>query len=234
LLTELDVSVVNEIVENVKSAWNETEEKEPPTELFGLFRPMPKELEGSTKRFSAEPEADVEKVNSDKLVNKYGTDNWYDWRIENWGTKWDVSWCDVIIEERTETSVKLRFRTAWGPPIELYDYLVERGIGVSGYYVETGCDFIGCYVNGSDGCNNSIMDADDFFLKPFAEYLLECCISEDEEEDYFDDKENLEEYRAYRTKLKSLIREGDKMDDYFPTVGDWKKLLERFNEKEAA
>jgi len=51
--------------------------------------------------------------------------------------------------KRTETSVKLSFATAWLPPIGLYDYLVERGIGVTVCYVDTGLDVIGSYVMGA-------------------------------------------------------------------------------------
>ena len=37
---------------------------------------------------------------------QYGSRNWYDWSIENWGTKWDA--CDVNTEKRT-----VIFNTAW-------------------------------------------------------------------------------------------------------------------------
>ena len=40
-------------------------------------------------------------------------DNWYDWQIENWGTKWDLRNC--IIED-DENILSFDFDTAWGPP----------------------------------------------------------------------------------------------------------------------
>lgn len=50
----------------------------------------------------------------DYLENKYGFDNWYDWRCANWGTKWNA--CDSNYNEDEET---LTFDTAWSVPIPI-------------------------------------------------------------------------------------------------------------------
>lgn len=42
---------------------------------FNLILPMPSELEGTTS--PCEPNED--------LIAKYGADNWYQWRLANWG-----------------------------------------------------------------------------------------------------------------------------------------------------
>jgi len=67
--------------------------------------PMPKELEG-TKAPPDQPKQ--------SLIDKYGSDNWYDWHVKNWGTKWDV-------EARLETDKRNRLRyffdSAWSPPL---------------------------------------------------------------------------------------------------------------------
>jgi hypothetical protein len=48
-----------------------------------------------------------------KLIKLYGDDNWYDWRINNYGTKWDCSSIDFTIEE---TKFSTLFQSAWSPP----------------------------------------------------------------------------------------------------------------------
>lgn len=45
------------------------------------------------------------------LEEKYGYDNWYDWRIANWGVKWNASQTDYIPEDGT-----LLFNTPWSIP----------------------------------------------------------------------------------------------------------------------
>ena len=49
-----------------------------------------------------------------KRKKKYGFDNGYDWRITNWGTKWDVE-SDIFDMDDT---VSYNFCSAWAPPIE--------------------------------------------------------------------------------------------------------------------
>lgn len=73
--------------------------------------PMPKELD-DTK--SPVPD-DVPKEEREKLIEKYGADNWYDWRCKNWGVKWDAQdsgfWKDG-------DDWMISFQTPWGPPCE--------------------------------------------------------------------------------------------------------------------
>jgi len=40
--------------------------------------------------------------------------NWYDWCIENWSTKWDISGAELIKNEENELIYD--FETAWSPP----------------------------------------------------------------------------------------------------------------------
>lgn len=58
-----------------------------------------------------EAKADAEKA---KIYReKYGYSNWYDWRVDNWGTKWDV---DAHIDILTDTEARVVFDSAWAPP----------------------------------------------------------------------------------------------------------------------
>ena len=86
----------------------------------------------------------------------------YNWRVENWGTKWDVA--DVEIDspydplEHSYTDdkkvVKFSFRcwTAWAPPIPVWDKLHEMGVTVEAEYEDEGGMFEGKYRDGADEC----------------------------------------------------------------------------------
>jgi len=41
---------------------------------------------------------------------------WYDWRVENWGCKWDVG--NVSLEDWGDNQIRFIFDTPWGPPVE--------------------------------------------------------------------------------------------------------------------
>lgn len=75
--------------------------------------PMPKELE--------ETQSPVSKQNK-KLIEKYGTDNWYDWRINNWGTKWDTS---SVSYDVFDTEFYVDFDTAWSPPVLWLEKVIQ-------------------------------------------------------------------------------------------------------------
>jgi len=50
--------------------------------------------------------------------------NWYDWNVENWGTKWDAS--DVEIERETPDELIYRFTTAWDVPYNAYEAMANQ------------------------------------------------------------------------------------------------------------
>ena len=55
---------------------------------------------------------------SDALIAKYGTDNWYDWALNNWGTKWgayDATEWDVTEGENGNATASISYNTAWSP-----------------------------------------------------------------------------------------------------------------------
>lgn len=75
-------------------------------------------------------------------------ENWYEWNLSNWGTKWDASIIDW--ERRDDNEIWISFDSAWAPPIALYDYLTENGWNVEAIYHEPGMNFAGQYNNGID------------------------------------------------------------------------------------
>ena len=56
---------------------------------------------------------------------KYGENNWYDWSVKNWGTKWDVD--PEAVDARTdEDKVYLSFDTAWSCPEGIIEALADK------------------------------------------------------------------------------------------------------------
>lgn len=59
---------------------------------------------------------------SEELISKYGTCDWYDWRVCNWGTKWncyDVT--EWSVNENGDTaSATIYYETAWSPATALW------------------------------------------------------------------------------------------------------------------
>jgi len=48
-----------------------------------------------------------------------GDQDWYQWNVNNWGTKWDIA--DVYFEHQAdEDQIQFSFSTAWGPPVEAF------------------------------------------------------------------------------------------------------------------
>lgn len=68
--------------------------------------------------------ADVYAYGKKALDNyeKYGAKDWYDWRRENWGTKWNA--CDTIINDPSEANIY--FNTAWSAPLPVLDALSKK------------------------------------------------------------------------------------------------------------
>ena len=75
------------------------------------------------------------------------TGEWYWWRVNNWGTKWDVSlgsidWVDDV-------TCVMNFDTAWSPPTIAYEAMEGQDIVVEASYYEPGMCFVGRF--GSSG-----------------------------------------------------------------------------------
>lgn len=83
-------------------------------------------------------------------IRKYGYKDWYDWNVANWGTKWDVSLESV--ERVDANTLTASFESAWAPPLEAYNRLLDLGFEIVAYYYEPGMAFVGKYDNGIDEC----------------------------------------------------------------------------------
>jgi len=110
----------------------------------GLY-PTPEELlanESPTNKSDDETDADY-KSRLKKYEDEYGYTNWYEWRIHNWGTKWDASESVIITNEVDELYVG--FDTAWVPPINWLKKVAIKypNLNFRLDYLEEGVDFCG-------------------------------------------------------------------------------------------
>jgi len=71
-------------------------------------------------------------------------DRWYNWRVHNWGTKWDcysleIDECDM------PHGFEVNFETAWSPPEEIHTAICEQfdDLSISWFYDEPGCEVAG-------------------------------------------------------------------------------------------
>ena len=71
-------------------------------------------------------------------------DRWYDWRVQNWDTKWDAY--DVQVDGGyDDDELTIEFNTAWSPPEAICSALREKypEATVSWFYDEPGCEIAG-------------------------------------------------------------------------------------------
>ena len=71
-------------------------------------------------------------------------DRWYNWRVHNWGTKWDA-YCIDIEDSDMPHGFQVTFDTAWSPPEEICYAIREQfdDLSVSWFYDEPGCEVAG-------------------------------------------------------------------------------------------
>ena len=70
-------------------------------------------------------------------------DRWYDWRVQNWDTKWDAY--DVEVTDDDPDCTEITFNTAWSPPEAICSALREQypDVSISWFYDEPGCEIAG-------------------------------------------------------------------------------------------
>ena len=132
----------------------------------------------------------------------YGHANWYDYCVEEWGTKWDIGGGDAQILEE-DGALVASFESAWSPPVAAYEKLTAMGFEIEAYYYEPGCSFVGMFAEGDDYCYDLPETwADAKRLLPYA--LIEMF---NLEEDYCMDEEHEIEMRADQMVAEERERE---------------------------
>lgn len=135
--------------------------------LLHYMYPMPYELRDTTKGSDS-------KTNQE-FIDKYGFDNWYDWALHNWDTKWDVDFdLDFVPLVRlgfTYYELSLEFDSAWSPPLAVWQKFVDRypkGTFEVAHlqYIESGMQFCGVH----DALDNTESVHVDDYADTFADY----------------------------------------------------------------
>jgi len=151
-------------------------------------------------------------------------ENWYDWNVTNWGTKWDVAVYDndkypeteLMDEEDWTDRTAYRFNTAWSPPLPAIATLSEQYPNLEftlSYEEETGWGGEVLFVNGQDtvleNYETKCRDCDAFNTMEYCEndcgeicnschYLGEAdleCVAECDEHKVYLDEEHIPAYR---------------------------------------
>jgi hypothetical protein len=137
------------MIERVREAFNKGA-------LLQEFIPVPEDLQivaGSVGAKGSPEQNELElKEEFNRITHGYAT--WYDFCVNEWGTKWDVGGDnpaqDIPGDEFTGPGLMLGFDSAWAPPCAAYEKLLEQGFYIRAMYYEPGMAFAGVWDNGND------------------------------------------------------------------------------------
>jgi len=93
-------------------------------------------------------------LQKEEELKEQGIPDWYNWNINNWGTKWNA--CNSFSVEEDDEEIKVCFDTAWSPPEKWFyafcDKLkdINEEITAQLRYEESGLWFAGTYALESD------------------------------------------------------------------------------------
>ena len=134
---------------------------------FNALIPMPKILEKTISGNTAEMQTDEYKAIEKTAVETTGHANWYSWRLENWGTKWNAYHTQL---NHQDDFLELTFDTAWSCPEPIFQSLSEQfpSLKFKGYALDEGYCF-GAEINiNSDNYTIDYLDINPGFLEAFS------------------------------------------------------------------
>ena len=123
--------------------------------LLQEFIPVPEDLRNIVAGSVPVAEEAEHKLKEEFNRMAYGYINWYDYCVNEWGTKWDIGADgnpaqDIPGDEFVGPGLMLGFDSAWSPPIAAYEKLLEMGFYIRALYYEGGMAFAGVWDNGID------------------------------------------------------------------------------------
>ena len=112
--------------------------------LFSEMLPCPQELADTVSGFMGEDKQAEHEAQQAANRAKYGYSNWYDFCVNEWGTKWDVGADDNPAQD-IPGGLILGFDSAWSPPIAAYEKLTAMGFEIKAFYNEPGMCYEGIW-----------------------------------------------------------------------------------------
>ena len=130
------------MIERVREAFNDGR-------FLAEFIPVPESLQivAGSVGDPVEQAKLVEQTEANRANHGYG--NWYDYCVNEWGTKWDVG-ADGNPAQDIPGGLMLGFDSAWAPPCAAYEKLVEMGFEIRAMYYEPGMAYAGIWEDGQD------------------------------------------------------------------------------------
>ena len=121
--------------------------------LLDEFVPVPKSLHIVAGRVGDDTDPKQIELEAQEKANleAHGYTTWYDFCVNEWGTKWDVGGNDYNEPQETPDGLIMSFDSAWSPPVAAMEKFQDLGFSVRLYYYEPGMCFCGIYdENGDD------------------------------------------------------------------------------------
>jgi len=118
-------------------------------EFLNEFIPVPEDLKITAGKLG-DPVAQAElELKEQANIARHGYKTWYDFCVNEWGTKWDVG-DGSGIQTWDEHELIVYFDSAWSPPVQAYGRLIDLGFTVYATYYEPGSAFAGIWEDGND------------------------------------------------------------------------------------
>jgi hypothetical protein len=117
--------------------------------LLQEFIPVPQDLRDTVSGSMGEDQREAHEAQQANNREKHGYANWYDFCVNEWGTKWDIG-SDGNPAQDIPGGLMLGFESAWAPPIAAYEKLFYMGFKLRAMYYEPGMAFAGIFEDGQD------------------------------------------------------------------------------------
>ena len=132
--------------------------------LLAEFCPVPESLHVVAGRVGDDTDPKQIELETQEAANiaVHGYANWYDYCVNEWGTKWDVGGEGDQATVTGPNTISMGFDSAWAPPIAAMEKFQDLGFKVKLVYWESGMCFAGIYdENGDDYLDYTDMTADE-------------------------------------------------------------------------